>query len=317
MDIENAIGFYERIGKTASDAGYHVSEYKEIDYGLQFTISSHTTSGLLRVYQNKKGVLKIDTSQIKSDQILDFISNSSQSENTSIKRRIKEANSSNKYHDAINYPMIGTDESGKGDYFGPLVVASTLVDLESEKKLVSFGVQDSKHFSDGSIHVMAEKIRSSLPSKKYSVIVIGPEKYNELYTKMTNLNKLLAWGHARAIENILQHQECENAIADQFGDESFIKNALMEHGKRIHLVQMPKAEKYTAVAAASILARERFLIQLNELSREIGFVLPKGVSPEVKRTAENIIQNFGKRTLVKLAKLHFKTTYQLKPNSDD
>jgi ribonuclease HIII len=206
---------------------------------------------------------------------------------------------------------IGTDESGKGDYFGPLVIAGVFLDPASEKRLTDAGVKDSKRISDNRIHEFAKMIRSYLDKSHYSVVVIGPAKYNELYDKIGNLNKLLAWGHARSIENILTAVDCYSAIADQFGDESYIKKALLEKGKGIELLQMPKAEQHTAVAAASVLAREAFLLRLAELSREFNIKLPKGASAEVENAAKIFVEKYGVSQLSKCAKLHFRTTEKL------
>jgi ribonuclease HIII len=206
---------------------------------------------------------------------------------------------------------IGTDESGKGDYFGPLVIAGVFLDPISEKKLAEAGIRDSKKISDGRIREYADMIRSYLPRQQYSVVAIGPEKYNELYQKILNLNQLLAWGHARAIENILANVDCIKAISDQFGDESFIKKALMDKGKKIELLQMPKAEQHTAVAAASILAREDFLNRMDTLSKELSIKLPKGASSEVEKAARIIVDKHGFDSLKKFAKMHFKTTKKI------
>jgi ribonuclease HIII len=311
MDITRAVDIYNQICRDADPAIYRISEYRQIDYGIQFTISTTMTSGLLRVYQNKKGILKLDTSQLKSNQILGLISALLPDLINPSDQRQEQANSSLEGIDKLVYPMIGTDESGKGDYFGPLVIASALVDADSEKKLAAIGVRDSKKISDSSIREIAKGIKSLLSNQHFSVVPIGPEKYNELYAKIGNLNKLLAWGHARAIENILSRTECQNAIADQFGDESFIRKALMDHGKKIRLVQTPKAERYTAVAAASVLAREGFLVRLAELGHEAGFSLPKGASIEVENVAKRIIGKYGKPSIAKYVKLHFKTTEKL------
>jgi ribonuclease HIII len=206
---------------------------------------------------------------------------------------------------------IGTDESGKGDYFGPLVVAGVYVDKSTEKRLADIGIRDSKTITDSRIYEFAKIIRSVLDTKQYSVISIGPEKYNELYAKIANLNKLLAWGHARTIENILGGVECKTAIADQFGDESLINKALLEKGKKIELIQMPKAEQHIAVAAASILAREMFLLRLAQMNKEYGFLFPKGASGEVEAVAKRFVQKNGMSELSKCAKMHFKTTQKL------
>jgi ribonuclease HIII len=208
-------------------------------------------------------------------------------------------------HTLPSGPRTGIDESGKGDYFGPLVIAAVLVTPADEPDLRLMQVRDSKRISDGRILEMAPDIRQVC---RHSVVAIGPQRYNELYNKIKNLNRLLAWGHARALENILAHTECILAISDQFGDERFILNALLEKGKTIQLIQRPKAEDDLAVAAASILARAEFLTRLKKLSDEIGIALPKGASPAVEMVARTIVRKFGKAGLEGVAKLHFKTT---------
>ena len=201
---------------------------------------------------------------------------------------------------------IGIDESGKGDYFGPLVIAAVFVDATTQGELKLMEVRDSKKISDGRILEMAPDIKTICP---HSVIAIGPQKYNELYAKIKNLNRLLAWGHAKALENLLERGvSCERAISDQFGDERLILNVLQEKGRKIVLEQRTKAESDLAVAAASILARAEFLIRLKRLSGEVGTTLPKGASPTVELAAKMIIKKHGQDRLGSVAKLHFKTT---------
>ena len=200
---------------------------------------------------------------------------------------------------------IGIDESGKGDYFGPLVIAAVFVDATTQGELALMQVRDSKKISDGRILEMATDIKMICP---HSVIAIGPHKYNELYAKIRNLNRLLAWGHAKALENILERVSSARAISDQFGDERLILNALQEKGRKIILEQRTKAESDLAVAAASILARAEFLIRLNRLSQEVGTTLPKGASPAVELAARMVIKKHGPERLESVAKLHFKTT---------
>jgi len=200
---------------------------------------------------------------------------------------------------------IGIDESGKGDYFGPLVIAAIFVDATTEGELSLMEVRDSKKISDGRILEMAPDIRTICP---HSIIVIGPQRYNELYGKIRNLNRLLAWGHAKALETLLERVSCDRAIADQFGDEQLIVNALQEKGRKIFLEQRPKAEADLAVAAASILARAEFLLRLKRLSHDIGTSLPKGASPAVELAARMIVKKHGQERLNTVAKLHFKTT---------
>ena len=204
---------------------------------------------------------------------------------------------------------IGIDESGKGDYFGPLVIAAVFVDATTQGELKLMDVRDSKKLSDGRILEMAPDIKTICP---HSVIAIGPKKYNELYTKIKNLNRLLAWGHAKALENLLERGvTCMRAISDQFGDERLILNALQEKGRRIVLEQRTKAESDLAVAAASVLARAEFLLRLKRLSDEVGTALPKGASPAVELAARMVIKKHGRERLDSVAKLHFKTTHSV------
>jgi len=200
---------------------------------------------------------------------------------------------------------IGIDESGKGDYFGPLVIAAVFIDATTQGELRLMQVRDSKKISDGRILEMAPDIKTICP---HSVIAIGPQKYNELYAKIRNLNRLLAWGHAKALETLLERVTCERAISDQFGNERLILNVLQEKGRKIVLEQRTKAESDLAVAAASILARAEFLLRLKRLSSEVGTTLPKGASPAVELAAKMIIKKHGQERLGSVAKLHFKTT---------
>lgn len=205
-------------------------------------------------------------------------------------------------------PIIGTDESGKGDYFGPLVIAGVYADESTKKQLRNLGVDDSKKIKDSHIALLAPKIKEIC---KYKVVVIGNEKYNELYNKINNLNKLLAWGHARVIENILEETDCNIALSDQFGSPELIKNALMKKGKNITLEQRPKAEENVVVAAASILARNEFVNILSRMSRQYNLEFPKGVSNKTKDIGKSFITKYGRENLNKVAKLHFKTTKEL------
>jgi len=200
---------------------------------------------------------------------------------------------------------IGTDESGKGDYFGPLVIAGVFLEDKQQSVLRELGVKDCKGLSDNRVRELAETLKQGYT---YSIVAIGPEKYNELYEKLRNLNKLLAWGHARVIENILAKIPCSQAITDQFGDRLYVVNALMKKGRTIELIQRPKAEEDLAVAAASILARAEFLKRLYFLSKDLGVDLPKGSSPLAEETGLKLVKLEGIEALAKAAKIHFKLT---------
>lgn len=207
---------------------------------------------------------------------------------------------------------IGIDESGKGDYLGPLVIAAVHVTPRIAQDLLALNVRDSKKISDGMVKTLAMDIKTLC---RHTVVAIGPERYNELYAKIGNLNRLLAWGHARALENLLEQVPCNRAIADQFGDEQLIIRALQEKGKQITLEQRHKGEEDIAVAAASIVARDEFVRRLLRLSVEFGVPLPKGASPAVEVAARTIIRKYGRPGLAKVAKLHFKTTQKLAQES--
>lgn len=201
-------------------------------------------------------------------------------------------------------PHIGSDEAGKGDYFGYLVVAAVYLDGEQEDDLRELGVRDSKHMSDGVARRLSAQIRARLP---HDIVRISPRRYNDLYAKLGNLNRLLAWGHARAIENVLEHAPARLVLSDQFGDEQWLRQALMAKGRQVRLVQTPRAERDLAVAAASVLARAVFLETLDQLSQRIGLPLPKGAT-HVVDAARVVYQRGGEELLGEVAKLHFKTT---------
>lgn len=198
---------------------------------------------------------------------------------------------------------IGVDEAGKGDYFGYLVIAAVCVDDASEKVLRDIGVKDSKKLSDYAVKEMGPKIKK-LPSE---TVMISPEKYNKIYPKFGSLNRLLAWGHARSIENVLEKTECSHVITDKFAEESILEEYLMEKGRAATVVQKINGEADMAVAAASVLARYEFLRTLRLLGREVGIVLPKG-STHVKEAGRELIKKHGEDILHLVAKMHFKIT---------
>lgn len=207
-------------------------------------------------------------------------------------------------------PHAGIDESGKGDFFGPLVVSCVYVENESvAAELAALGVRDSKQIkSDKKIAEIAQKI-TGIVGGNFAVVVIGPEAYNRAYAKIGSLNRLLAWGHARALENLLEKApQCPAALADKFGDEHLIRNALLEKGRKIRLDQQTKAESDIAVAAASILARAEFVRRLHALAAVAGVdVLPKGAGSMVDSIAAQIVRSGGAEQLEKVSKKHFST----------
>lgn len=206
-------------------------------------------------------------------------------------------------------PHGGIDESGKGDFFGPLVIAGVSVTAETGLKLRELGVCDSKKISsDKKIAALAAGIRQCVGNENFSVMHFKMDTYNRLYRQFGNLNRLLAWGHATIVENLLQQNpSIPRMLSDQFADPSLINRALMERGKQIVMEQRTKAESDIAVAAASILARERFVECIAALEQETGFTLPKGAGTQVKTIARAILEKSGADGLRRCCKTHFKT----------
>ena len=207
-------------------------------------------------------------------------------------------------------PHIGVDESGKGDYFGPLVIAAAYTDENLTVRMREIGAKDCKVLSDKQVFAIGARLRSLLGPNRYTIVSIGPEKYNQIYEKNRNGNRILAWGHARTIENLLERiPSCPRAVADQFGNERLIQGALMEKGRQIVLEQHHKAESDIAVAAASIIAREHFLRALEALGKEFGVTLPKGAAHSTTiPAAKAIVATHGADALRRVAKINFRTT---------
>jgi ribonuclease HIII len=205
-------------------------------------------------------------------------------------------------------PHIGTDEAGKGDYFGPLAVAAAYADDVALMRLPQAGIRDAKKVATSRLWELEKAAKQICPA--YEVVLISPGRYNELYEKMGNLNLMLAWAHARAIEDVLGRVRCELAVADQFGDESYLRGALMKRGREIRLVQRVRAEDDPAVAAASVLARTAFIRAMERLSAEIGVDLPRGAT-HVMAAGREVVRKGGEELLSRVAKVHFKTTKQV------
>ncbi|HWH68221.1 MAG TPA: ribonuclease HIII [Candidatus Sulfotelmatobacter sp.] len=210
-------------------------------------------------------------------------------------------------------PRLGVDESGKGDFFGPLCIAGVYVNETVVNAWKESGIRDSKNISsDKRIKELAELIRNT-PGCVSTVVPIGNEAYNRLYTKVGSVNTLLAWGHARVIENLMgqQHRMTPppvRAISDQFAaNKETVAKALMTLGRSIELVQKHRAEEDLAVAAASILARHEFVTRLGNLEKQFGLKLPKGASAAVDAAAKEFIALHGAENLPKVAKMHFRT----------
>lgn len=212
---------------------------------------------------------------------------------------------------------IGTDEAGKGDYFGPLAVAGIYVNPEIQDILHTLGVRDGKKISDSRIRELAQEIRMRC-GHYISSVEVGPVRYNALYISFRergqNLNHLLAWLHAKAIRNLLKRVNCRHILVDRFAKEEVLARQLQATlNPNIELVQIPKAESDIGVAAASIISRDIFLKQLEHLSRKYHIQLPKGAS-QVIDVGKQFVEQHNFESLRHVAKLHFRTTTDILGN---
>ncbi|MCQ2388692.1 MAG: ribonuclease HIII [Kiritimatiellae bacterium] len=225
-----------------------------------------------------------------------------------------------------NKPHGGSDESGKGDYFGPLVAACCYVDESLAGQMREMGVKDCKQMSDRQILAVGSQVRALLGPSRFACVKIGPAAYNRLYAKIKNVNRLLAWAHGTCIEELLEKQPaCPRVVVDQFAPtETVVRRALKERGRKIVVDQHHKAESDVAVAAASVVAREVFLRDLVALfaaagrkgadakagaeATTIADVLKGSSDPRVRQFAEEMVKRHGPTWLMNNCKAHFQTT---------
>ncbi len=206
---------------------------------------------------------------------------------------------------ALDEAQVGSDEVGKGDYFGPLVVAAVRLEPDEARELVEWGVADSKRIKDP----QALKLGSLLRNKvRHCVESLQPPEYNQAHSSYGNLNPLLAALHAKAIRAVAEPGE--RVLVDQFADASLMERELQGSGLRLE--QEHRAERYVTVAAASILARAEFLLALDELSNEFGVPLHKGAGAPTDRAGVAYVRQHGPEALSRVAKVHFKNTLRIR-----
>jgi ribonuclease HIII len=269
------------------------------NYNYELIVEENKTKVKVQVYFGKKGVKTILQGDEKSE----------------LHKKISSLISEEPFLDlkdpSINEPdeYIGTDECGKGDFFGPLVASAVYVNSETKKKLKRIGVRDSKDLSDYQILILAKQIKK-IVGENFSVIKINPAKYNEIYNKLKNLNKLLNWAHSKAVDNLLDNIECKYIITDKFSNSELNISQLEKHND-VEFVQETKAEKYVGVAAASILARESFLEWFDSHAKK-GKTFPKGSSEQVEVYGKNFLNKIGEDRMKEFVKLHFKTFNKIK-----
>jgi ribonuclease HIII len=204
--------------------------------------------------------------------------------------------------------VIGVDESGKGDFFGPLVVAALLVPDGDIPVLERLGVRDGKKLSDNRVEVICDDLCELYPHR---IEVVSPAIYNITWDKTRNLNRLLAAVHARAIDGVMTEHGADVAIIDQFGKTELVAEALAARKQGIALEQRFRGEEILQVAGASIIARATFIRELKRLSDEFAVDLPKGAAPQVDRAGRRFVKIHGADKLIEVAKVHFKNFHRV------
>jgi ribonuclease HIII len=272
----------------------YVEGIEQKQYNFESSVTRGKEKVKLQVYFGKKGIKTIIQGNQESD--LYKLVNSIIFEQQVIPFRDSIQDEPDNY--------IGTDEAGKGDIFGPLVVAGFYYDQSIRNTLESIGVRDSKELSDFQIKQIAGKLKK-LFKGRYDIVFISPEKYNELYSKFNNLNKLLNWAHSKCAANLLETSDAGIVITDKFSKlELNITSGKIR--QKYTLEQTPKAERFLGVAAASILARDSFLSWFVRQT-ETAVNLPKGASDKAEAVLAKLIKDGGKESLTKIAKMHFKS----------
>ncbi len=200
---------------------------------------------------------------------------------------------------------IGLDESGKGDFLGPLCLAGIFVEKGQIATLLKLGVKDSKLLENKKILEISRELKKTFP---YKIFCLFPMTYNKLYAKFRNLNILLAWGHCTVLEELSIKTGCKKAILDQFASPALVDSIIKKKKLDVDLTQRVRAEEDPVVAAASILARAAFVEGVQKLEEETHLALPKGASSQVVEAAKKAVRLHGPAILEKIAKMHFKTT---------
>lgn len=290
-----------KLQRLVIDSGLVTDEIRTKEYNYEFNASSGNNRVKVQVYFGKKG-LKVLIQGDNTNELYRQVNNLI-FDQQSLNLTLPDFEEPKKY--------IGTDECGKGDFFGPLVVSAAYVDEAAQKKLVRIGVKDSKELSDNQIGVLASEIRNVL-GNNFEVIKILPQKYNSLYDQFKNLNKLLNWTHSKAIEKLIGKTNCKFVITDKFSKEKLHIDTSSNHTD-VQFIQLEKAEKFVGVAAASILARDSF----NEwfaMQWKRGLNLPKGSSDKTESFAKALFKKIDKEKISEIAKLHFKTMKKVSSN---
>ena len=207
----------------------------------------------------------------------------------------------------------GCDESGKGDFFGPLVAATVIGSKTMIEAWRAAGAQDSKKITESRILELDKIIRGTPGVVVKLIHCRDMRQYNSLMgTRFRSQNQILAFQHARALQEALAEKPAPWGLLDQFTEDPLVQRELTKLGVTgFELRMRTKAEEDPVVAAASIVARAEFVRQMHTLSKKFGDKLQKGASAAVKLQAHEIIRRFGADALRDFAKLHFRTAYEV------
>jgi ribonuclease HIII len=303
-EIEN---YLAQLYPLLSANGVSCNGQREIAYGVQLKLSKISDTASLNVYYSQKnGISTVigakDTNSLKN--LLQAL----------LSRNILPEKYNPGFHEWDSW--IGSDEVGKGDYFGPLVTCAFHYSKTMEKHFATLGVTDSKRLKDAQISKIAKLLYSSYP-KCISCFVLKPAKYNALITSFRsqnkNLNDLLAWLHATNIMELGNKSSgVQGILVDRFSPTQKVMRMLAAKKYPTPCIERTGAEADPAVAAASIIARYQLIEAFASMRRFYGVNFPNGATSVVKPVGLDFIKRYGINRLNEVAKLHFKTTDQIK-----
>lgn len=292
---KTALNEVNKLRDLISSEKFDTGEIDRKQYNFEFTISSGADKVKLLVYFGKKGirtVLQGNTSTELYDHINELINSPFLFGNK-------------KMEESPFTIYIGSDESGKGDFFGPLAVSAVYCDEETATQLTKSGIRESK-LTRASMIFDSRRTIESIIGSDYETIILPPEEYNEKYKESGNLNKLLADLHADVLKKLSEKTGCKNFIIDKFGREELVLDALGIYAAQCSIKFIEKAERFAGVAAASILARAQVISWFSNESERYGIRIPLGAGPDVDKAAETLADRYGIESLDKLVKKHFK-----------
>ncbi len=280
--------------------GIGITSQREIAYGLQLKLEREGQNATLNIYHSlKRGVSKVlsgkeNKLKLELEEVIGQKTRPKVGEFHTWKR------------------WIGSDECGKGDYFGSLVVAAFAMDADQESDIRSLGVLDSKKLTDTRIKTIAHALYERYP-ERIACIVIKPLRYNEIMADMQgrgkNLNDLLAWQHGTAILELLGRIPLvQGVLADQFSPRKPVRQYLLGKEVAVPVEERVKGESDPAVAAASVIARYQFLQSRQAMDRHYRMKFPLGSGKNVLHPAKAFADKFGWDRLAEVAKLHFITS---------